>query len=146
MPFAATWMQIEIIIPSELNQKDKYHLIWLICGIWNMTQINPSMKQKQTHIDNRLVFTKGEGVGEGMKWEVGVSRYNLLYIERRLSRWHSGEESACQCRTRAFDPWVGKIPWKKEMATHSSILAWKILWTDYSLSSMEEPGRLQSMG
>ena len=28
---------------------------------------------------------------------------------------------------------------KKEMATHSSILVWKIPW-------MEEPGRLQSMG
>ena len=28
---------------------------------------------------------------------------------------------------------------QKEMATHSSILAWKIPWT-------EEPGRLQSMG
>ena len=28
---------------------------------------------------------------------------------------------------------------EKEMATHSSILAWKILWT-------EEPGRLQSLG
>ena len=28
---------------------------------------------------------------------------------------------------------------EKEMATHSSILAWKIPWT-------EEPGRLQSMG
>ena len=28
---------------------------------------------------------------------------------------------------------------QKEMATHSSILAWKILWT-------EEPVRLQSMG
>ena len=28
---------------------------------------------------------------------------------------------------------------EKEMATHSSILAWKISWT-------EEPGRLQSMG
>ena len=28
---------------------------------------------------------------------------------------------------------------EKEMATHSSILAWKITW-------MEEPGRLQSMG
>ena len=27
---------------------------------------------------------------------------------------------------------------EKEMATHSSILAWKIAWT-------EEPGRLQSM-
>ena len=30
-------------------------------------------------------------------------------------------------------------PLEKEMATHSSILAWKIRW-------MEEPGRLQSMG
>ena len=30
-------------------------------------------------------------------------------------------------------------PLEKEMATHSSTLAWKILWT-------EEPGRLQSMG
>ena len=28
---------------------------------------------------------------------------------------------------------------EKEMATHSSILAWKIPWT-------EEPGRMQSMG
>ena len=30
-------------------------------------------------------------------------------------------------------------PLEMEMVTHSSILAWKILW-------MEEPGRLQSMG
>ena len=30
-------------------------------------------------------------------------------------------------------------PLEKEMATHSSILAWKIQWT-------EDPGRLQSMG
>ena len=32
-----------------------------------------------------------------------------------------------------------KDPLEKEMATHSSILAWRIPWT-------EEPGRLQSMG
>jgi len=25
-----------------------------------------------------------------------------------------------------FDPWVGKIPWRGGMATHSSILAWRI--------------------
>ena len=30
-------------------------------------------------------------------------------------------------------------PLEKEMASHSSILAWKITWT-------EEPGRLQSVG
>ena len=35
--------------------------------------------------------------------------------------------------------WVGKIPLEEEMATHSSILAWKIPWT-------EEPDGLQYMG
>ena len=38
---------------------------------------------------------------------------------------------------------VGSLGWEdplqKGMATHSSILAWRIPWT-------EEPGRLQSMG
>ena len=29
-----------------------------------------------------------------------------------------------------FDPWVEKIPLEKEMATHSSILAWRIPWTE----------------
>ena len=33
----------------------------------------------------------------------------------------------------------GEDPLEKDVATHSSVLAWKILWT-------EEPGRLHSMG
>ena len=35
MPFVATWMDLEIIILSEISQteKDKYHMICLICGI-----------------------------------------------------------------------------------------------------------------
>ena len=31
--------------------------------------------------------------------------------------WHSGEESACQCRRCkrvGFDAWAGKMPWKWE--------------------------------
>ena len=33
MSFATTWMNLEIIIPSEVSQKekDKYHMISLIC-------------------------------------------------------------------------------------------------------------------
>ena len=42
-----------------------------------------------------------------------------------------------------LEAWVQSLgqenPLEKEMATHSSILAWKIPW-------MEEPGGLQSMG
>jgi len=42
-----------------------------------------------------------------------------------------------------WETWVRSLDWKypleKGMATHSSILVWRIPWT-------EEPGRLQSMG
>ena len=40
--------------------------------------------------------------------------------------------------TRVRSP-GGEDPLEKEMATHSSILAWEIPWT-------EEPGGLQSLG
>ena len=35
MPFAATWMELEIFIVSEVSQKgkDSYHIISLISGI-----------------------------------------------------------------------------------------------------------------
>ena len=48
-----------------------------------------------------------------------------------------------RCLPTMQETWVLSLGWEdpleKEMATHSSTLAWKILW-------MEEPGRLQSMG
>ena len=49
-----------------------------------------------------------------------------------------GKESACNVGDPDSIP-VSEDPLEKEMATHSSILAWKTPWT-------EEPGRLQSMG
>ena len=35
MPFAGTWMDLEMIILSEVSQteKDKYYMVPLICGI-----------------------------------------------------------------------------------------------------------------
>ena len=82
---------------------------------------------------------------------------SLLYIA--VCTWGfpggaSGQEHACQCRrlkSCGFDPWVQKIPRRRVrsmgqedpleegMATHSSVLAWRIPWT-------EEAGGLQSTG
>ena len=47
MPFTATWMQPEILILSEVSQKekDKYHVISLLCGIYNMAQGVPIVAQ-----------------------------------------------------------------------------------------------------
>ena len=48
-----------------------------------------------------------------------------------------------KCLPTTRETWVRSLGWEdlleKEMATHSSTVAWKIPW-------MEEPGRLQSMG
>ena len=51
MPFATAWMDLEIIVLSEVSQKekDKYCVISLTYGIQNTTQMNLSMKQRQTH-------------------------------------------------------------------------------------------------
>ena len=49
IPFAATWMDLEIIIQSEVSQtdKDKYHIILLICGnLKKMIPLNLYTKQK----------------------------------------------------------------------------------------------------
>ena len=65
--------------------------------------------------------------------------YRCIYINM-LPKRHNGKESDCQhrrCKRGGFD--LQEDPVEKEMATHSSTLAWKIAWT-------KEPGRLQSMG
>ena len=53
----------------------------------------------------------------------------------------SSKELTSRCRRQnrcGFNHWVGKIPWRREQATHFSILAWRIPRTD-------EPGGLQSI-
>ena len=54
----------------------------------------------------------------------------------------SGKEPACQCRRhkrQKFDPWVGKIPWRRAWQPTPVFLPGESPWT-------EEPGRLQSIG
>ena len=52
--------------------------------------------------------------------------YSLLRLPWWLRQWRI----CLQCGRPGFDPWVGKIPLEEEMATHSSIFAWRIPWME----------------
>ena len=72
MPFVATWMQLEILMLSELSQKekDRYPTISLICGTQNVAQMIPSTKQKQIH--GHREQTRGYwGRREEVGWALG---------------------------------------------------------------------------
>ena len=79
---------------------------------------------------------------EKMKWQLEKDLWSQEKVEsgmclRDFPGGSSGKEPACQCRRHGS---LGeKDPLEEGMATHSSILAWRIPWT-------EEPSGLQSMG
>ena len=67
-----------------------------------------------------------------------------VYLEPFLyPAWTSLVAQTVKHLPTMWETWVQSLgredPLEKDMATHSSILAWKIPWT-------EEPGWLQSMG
>ena len=75
---------------------------------------------------------------------------NDLFFSGNIIRWiiltklgfpggSDSKESTCKAGDQGSIPGLGRSPLEKEMAIHSSILAWRIPQT-------EEPGRLQSMG
>ena len=61
MPFAATWMDLENIILSEVRERQVSYITFM----WNLkNNINELTKQKQTHRHRKQSYgTKGEREG-----------------------------------------------------------------------------------
>ena len=56
-----------------------------------------------------------------------------------------GKESACNAKDLGSYPWVGEDPLRSEwLATLTSILAWRIPWTERSLAGYSYWGRKES--
>ena len=75
-----------------------------------------------------------------------LSSYNLLFFFIKVYFYSLFKSFSAQRLKRLpaiWETWVRSLgqedPLEKDMATHSSILAWRIPWR-------EEPGRLQSTG
>ena len=77
MRFAATWMQLEIIILSEVSQRE---MPYDITYMWNLnygTNEPISETKTFTDIENRLMVAKGAGkLGEGCIRSLGLADAN----------------------------------------------------------------------
>ena len=85
-------------------------------------------------------FATQRNAGVPLQWS--ISKNDALTMSlHNFPDGTSGKEPACQCRTHEMPVWsLGwEGPLDEYMATHSSILAWRIPWT-------EEPDRLQPQG
>ena len=69
MPFAAAWMQLKIIIPNEVNQREKQIPYNTTYGVPIRTQMNLSMKWKQNHGHREQT---SDCQGGGVLWRDGV--------------------------------------------------------------------------
>ena len=80
-------------------------------------------------------------MGRASRAGPGMSRQSYFKCADMLLGFSGGSEGKeCACNAGDLVPSLGwEDPLEKEMATHSSILAWRIPWT-------EQPGGLQSMG
>ena len=79
MPFAATWMGLEVIILSEVSQKEKnkYHMISLMWNLIFLNDINELIYKTETHsqiLKTNLWLPKGKG--EGCWWAKWVKWSN----------------------------------------------------------------------
>ena len=83
MSFVATWMDQEIVILSELSQREKNK--YPITYMWNLKKCYKRTflqnKNPATDEENKLMITGRRGRGGGINWETGVDIYILQYIK-----------------------------------------------------------------
>ena len=83
------------------------------------------------------------GIAEDMMVYVDYRLYRTIFKSSEIYYYELkstiGASLVPQYRRRGFDPWVGKIPWRRKWQPIPVFLPEKSLWT-------EEPGKLQSMG
>ena len=120
------WLKLKrLTIPNVDKDAEQWELFYIVDGI------SSAGKESACNAgDPSLIPGLGRSAGE----ETG---YTLQYS------WASLVAQTVKNLPAIRKTWVQSLGWEdpleKEMATHSSILAWRIPWT-------EEPGRLQSTG
>ena len=118
----------KVVSSSPLSSSPKFlpHLRLFLC--FSLFYTYPP----QLHFQNHTLILKIHSYSLSDKW-------HSLGCISCLPSWLQTVKNLPAMQKTRVQSLGRKDPLEKEMATHSSILAWKIQWT-------EEPGGLQSMG
>ena len=75
MPFAATWMELETLMLSEVSQKEKRQIQYNITYMWNLKcgQMVYLQYRNRSWTWRAGLCLPGGGGGSGMDWESGIS-------------------------------------------------------------------------
>ena len=90
------------ILTKEKNTLYRFNLLWHFL-------LFPFPLQTSGHIQIEREGMEKDIPCKGKSKESWSSN-SLIKQRRGLPWWHSGWESACQCRGHGFEPWSGKIP------------------------------------
>ena len=118
------------------------NLISILCVSVSSFCIQTTPNVKKCKLKVILGFPKmGSVVKKKIHLQCRSCRFNP-WLEKIPWEGHGKpHQPICQCRRHkrcGFHPWVRKITWRRAWQNHSSILAWRIPWT-------QEPGKLQSI-
>ena len=130
MPFNK-WMLEQIIVQTAhgiLLSNKKEWTSTKLCWIKKVCHINTIYIEREITNRNLLYIPRNStqySVMPYMGKSLEKSGYKYLYNwstllysgTHGLPMWHSGKESACQCRRHRrceFNSWIGKIPWKRK--------------------------------
>ena len=82
MPFAGTWMDLEIIIIKEVRQRQ---ISYNITYKWNLkkdtNELIYKIERNSQALNNKFMVTRGNRWGGEIDWDFRNDMYTLLYLE-----------------------------------------------------------------
>ena len=139
-PWRRKWQPTPVFLPGEFHGQRSL----ADYGSWDPKESD--VTERLTHCQVEVAVFQLLRRGEACRHESSlctslsyVTTHSAYHVGRHLLGWQDGEFLNCQIPTPTafaqlinipgFDLWVGKIPWRRDRLTHSSILAWRIPWT-----------------
>ena len=112
-------------------------ILYILCTAHfhiSLPSMQPPTIESWLWIKSKILVLKGL-LGSGNMPHISFIRKYTIFINvmnHWLPWWLGGKEPICQCRRHKFNPWVRKIPWRRQ---------WQSTWV-----FLPESGGLQSLG